>query len=239
LIAYLLCIVAGVIAAGITARLQREGLQAPPALRLPLALAAAGGAVLGAYLLQLPADLAGWVAPPPAGARGDAVAYGGRTVLGGILIGWVAVEIVKAKAKVRMATGDAFALPLSVALAFGRLGCLLAGCCAGIECAPGAWALRDANGVSRVPVQAIEIAFHTLASLVLIVAARRGFGRGHRLATYVAIYAILRFVLEEYRPHPRILLGLTYYQWLAIALFVLGSITTARRWRRAAPPRAQ
>ncbi|MGE0145491.1 MAG: prolipoprotein diacylglyceryl transferase [Planctomycetota bacterium] len=233
MIAYFLCIVAGVVAAGITARLQRDELQTPRALRLPLALAAAGGAVAGAYLLQLPADLAGWVAPPPPGARGDALPYGGRTVLGGILVGWVAVEIVKAKAKIREATGDAFALPLSVALAFGRLGCLLAGCCAGVECAPGTWAIRDASGVSRVPVQAIEIAFHALASLALVVAARRGVGRGHRLATYVAIYAILRFVLEEFRPHPRVLLGLTYYQVLALALFALGSITTARRWRSA------
>lgn len=235
MIAYFLCIVAGVIAAGVTARFQRDALQTPRAFRLPLALAAAGGAVLGAYLLQLPADLAGWVAPPPAGASGDAVPFGGRTVLGGILVGWIAVEIAKVKAGIREATGDAFALPLAVALAFGRLGCLFAGCCAGLPCAPAWWTMRDAAGLSRVPVQWIEILFHATAAVVLAIAAHRELARGRRLAIYVTFYAVLRFVLEEFRPHPRVLFGLTYYQLLAIALFVLGSITAWRRSMRRTP----
>lgn len=85
-----------------------------------------------------------------------------------------------------------------------------------------------------MPVQWIEIAFHTSAAILLTIAARRGIARGRRLAIYVAIYALLRFVLEEYRPHPPVLLGLTYYQCLAIALFALGSVTAIRRWRKTA-----
>ncbi len=68
---------------GIALALLARRLQPAPAglgarQRGALLLCAIGGAVLGAYLLQLPADLLGWSAPPPVGYEApDAAPLGG------------------------------------------------------------------------------------------------------------------------------------------------------------------
>lgn len=222
---------AGVVLGGLSARLVPDDNRLDSHRRLVLALAALGGAVLGAYGFELPADLLGWHAPAPAGVTGDGMPLGGRTVLGGILGGWIAVESVKPRLNIRRPTGDGFALPLAVALTCGRLGCALTGCCQGVRCAPSALAWRDALGVPRVPVQMIEMVFHAAAAVALFVAARRQLASGRRLAIYVALYGALRFALEFWREHPPIALGLTWYQILAMALTALGGVTWWRRRR--------
>ena len=52
---------------------------------------------------------------------------GGKTIVGGLLGGWLAVEIVKRCIGIRSRTGDLFAVPLCVGIAIGRIGCFLAG----------------------------------------------------------------------------------------------------------------
>jgi phosphatidylglycerol:prolipoprotein diacylglycerol transferase len=51
---------------------------------------------------------------------------GGKTIVGGLLGGWFAVEIVKCCIGIRSRTGDLFAVPLCVGIAIGRIGCFLA-----------------------------------------------------------------------------------------------------------------
>ncbi len=222
----------GILLAGIAAHFQRPTPGLDAHRRRPLQLFALGGAILGAWFLQLPADLFGWSAPPeelaglPAGAR----PIGGRTVLGGLLGGWIAVEGGKRLMRFRGPTGDAFAAPLAIALCCGRLGCWFTGCCAGVRCDATWWSLADAAGTPRIPVQAIEALFHGLAAVVLLLADRRDWQRGRRLAVYVASYALLRLVLEEWRPHPEIAsLGLSFYQLLSLALFALAGGTWLAR----------
>lgn len=229
MIGYSVCVLLGIVAAALLAHWQRNGSGLPEGVRSRLLLAAVLGAVVFAYLLQLPADLFGWSAPPPPGLRGDGMPLGGRTVLGGLLGGWLGVELAKRRLGVRQPTGDGFALPLSVALGFGRLGCVFAGCCAGVSCEPRWWAYVDAIGQARVPVQAIEAAFHFAMAAWLLLAQRRGWLRGRRLAVYLSLLAVLRFVLEGWRLHPPLLLGLSWYQLLALALLLLAASTW---WRR-------
>jgi len=57
--------VLGIAAAGVVARRQRDERTLTRDQRFRLTLAAVGGAILGAYLLELPADLLGWSAPAP------------------------------------------------------------------------------------------------------------------------------------------------------------------------------
>lgn len=231
-VGYLLWVAAGIVAAAIASRWQGRSTALEPGTRQAVLLAAFAGAVLGAVGLQLPADLMGFSAPTPAGSMGDAMPLGGRTVIGGLLGGWLAVEGMKKLAGVKGATGGDFALPLAIALGFGRLGCLTAGCCAGIECAPSCLASVDANGTPRVPIQAIEAIFHFAAACLLAVAAKQRRAAGSRLAAYLACYAILRFLLEFWRQHPPIAWGLSWYQWLTIALFALAASTFYRRTRQ-------
>lgn len=225
---YTLWVGLGILAAFLIGRRQPAD---PPALaphRPALLQAAPIGAILGAYLGELPADLNGWMWIP-ADQPTDRMPLGGRTVLGGILGGWLAVELVKWRRGIRGSTGDRFALPLAIALTFGRLGCASAGCCAGQPCPIDAWYAWH----GRWPVPLLEAAFHGLAAGWLWWAARRNFATGNRLAIYLTTYGIVRFALEFWRGNPPITLGLTWYQFLALALVALAGGTWWVRLRRA------
>ncbi len=190
-------------------------------------VAALLGAVLGAYLFELPADLLGW-APPI-----DGHAYlGGRTVLGGLLGGWAAVELEKRRIGHLAPTGDRFALPLAIGLGVGRIGCVLAGCCRGRPLDPtsplAALDLR-LHGVARFPAALVEAYFHALAAFVLLVAMRRGLGATARLPAYFAAYGAFRFAIETVRDVPLPFFGLSYYQLLALVLFIASGTLALRR----------
>lgn len=227
MIGYPLCVLLGLCLAALAWWWQPRSTTLPPGQAQTLRLGALAGAILGAYGLQLPADLLGFAAPLPPGAPplGDGLPLGGRTVLGGLLGGWLGVEGVKALAGIRQPTGGDFALPLALALGCGRIGCWWAGCCAGTPCAPGWFATVDAAGTPRLPVQLLEAAFHLAAVGVLAVAAQRRAWPTTRLAAYLACYAVGRFLLEFWRQHPPIALGLSWHQFLAIALFGLAGGT--------------
>jgi phosphatidylglycerol:prolipoprotein diacylglycerol transferase len=223
---YTLWVALGMACAFLATRLQppdRSDLSV--AQRHSVLMAAAVGAVAGAFLFEVPADYMGW-AWRPDGLPADSLPLGGRTVLGGLLGGWLAVEMKKWLLGIHGATGDRFAVPLAIALTFGRLGCASAGCCGGAPCHAW-WAWHG-----RYPVQFIEALFHGSAAILLSVAAWRGLAVGQRLALYLLCYATLRFTLEWWRGNPVILLGLTWYQFLALALFMLaGGTWLARRFR--------
>lgn len=226
---YAAFVLAGLALAFAALRWQPRAVALPPRERQLVRIAALTGAILGAYGLQLPADLLGWSAPPPPGFAGDSLPLGGRTVLGGLLGGWLGVEAMKRVAGIRVPTGGDFALPLAVALASGRLGCWSAGCCAGSACPPGWWATIDAAGAARWPVQLAEATFHALAAVVLAIAAHRRLWPTQRLPVYLASYAVVRFLLEFARQHPPVLLRLTWHQLLAMVLF---GIAAGAAWRR-------
>lgn len=231
MIGYTLCVLLGLALAALAFCWQPRSVELPPGERQALRFGALAGAILGAYGLQLPADLFGWSAPPPAGlpGTGDALPLGGRTVLGGLLGGWLGVEGVKALAGIQKPTGGDFALPLALALGSGRIGCWCAGCCAGAPCAAGWFATVDAAGTPRVPVQLLEAGFHFAAACVLAALAKRRASPTTRLAAYLAAYAVVRFTLEFWRLHPPVVFGLSWHQLLAAALFALAGGTWLRR----------
>ncbi len=210
---YAVAVLLGFLAGLLVRSRLRDAPSLPGDQRWPLLAAVVLGGAAGAYLFELPADVFGW-AWRPTGAE----PIGGRTVLGGILGGWLAVEVVKRWLGIRIPTGDGVAAPLAAALAIGRLGCVAAGCCAGAACDPSAWYAVD----GRFPAAAAEAGFHALALLVLLVADRRGWARGRRLYAYLIAYGAVRFLLEVGRANPPVLAGLTWYQVLALLVLALG-----------------
>src|ERR1700691_4975459 len=52
---------------------------------------------------------------------------GGKTVVGGLLGGWIGVGLIKRLRGIHSRTGDLFAVPLCLGIAIGRIGCFLAG----------------------------------------------------------------------------------------------------------------
>jgi phosphatidylglycerol:prolipoprotein diacylglycerol transferase len=199
----------------------------PPDVARTVRLAAIVGAVFGAHLLEWPAEVFHWA--PPDVPRGG---FGARTVLGGILGGWLAVELAKWRLGFHGATGDRFALPLALALGVGRLGCVVAGCCPGVLIAADSpWArvsLLFGHG-ARFPAALLEAYFHAAcAGLVLMLASGNRL-RGARLATTLTLYAVARFALEFAREVPRPFIGLSYYQVLCLVLLVVAGVTLLRR----------
>ncbi len=146
----------------------------------------------------------------------------GKTILGGIAGGYAAVELVKWIANIRTRTGDTFALPVAVAVAIGRVGCFVAGCCYGrVTTVP--WGVsfplaQDEAGILRHPTQLYEVVFHILAAIILAIMDRKRWLVGNQLKAYLIAYLFYRFLSEWLRPESPILLNLTIYQLVSVAL---------------------
>ena len=65
----------------------------------------------------------------------------GKTIEGGILGGWIAVELAKRTLGVKRSTGDLFALAIPAGEAIGRIACFIGGCCYGKVATGIAWAV--------------------------------------------------------------------------------------------------
>lgn len=175
-------------------------------------LAALAGGAVGAKLLE-------WAFSPGSFPRqvSDGLALlGGRTILGGLLGGTLAVALVKRHLGIRVRRGNTLAAPIALGLALGRLGCFLNGCCHGVP-TDRPWGVDFGDGVFRHPTQLYEVAFATLALPVLLWLRPRVATPGRLLSGFLAAYFAFRFAEEFWRAGPRPLLGLTLYQAAALA----------------------
>jgi phosphatidylglycerol---prolipoprotein diacylglyceryl transferase len=118
---------------------------------------------------------------------------GGRTILGGVLGGWFAVEIVKRKLGVRESTGRAWALALTAGEAIGRIGCFFNGCCYG-KVSSRQWSVYQ-HGHWRYPTQF----FSSAAAICLFLFILRSKSLKNPFAAYILLWAMARFGIEFYR----------------------------------------
>lgn len=202
--------------------------------RLGILAGAALGAALGSrllYVLQYWSALAG--APL-------AVWLGGKTLVGGLLGGLLGVESAKRLLGWQASTGDGFVLPLTVAIAIGRIGCQLAGLddltYGNATSLPWGWDYGD--GIARHPTALYEIAV-VLALAAL--AQRPRFARvsGDRFKAWLGGYLLARLLLECLKPpHGPAVAGvlapqfwgpLSAIQWACLAGLAYYA-RDARRW---------
>ncbi|MFI5454733.1 MAG: prolipoprotein diacylglyceryl transferase [Isosphaerales bacterium] len=203
--------------------LKRRGDRALPlsaSQRWGIALGAFCGAMIGSKLPFVLTDWTGLVS-------GRAWFDNGKTILFGLVGGYFGVEMAKAILGVSIKTGDSFAVPVAAAVAVGRLACFVGGCCFGKPTSL-PWGVVFHDGVPRHPTQLYESAFHASAAVFLAWTERRGLFRLQRIKLYLIAYLIYRFLTEFIRPEPIIALGLTAYQWGALALIPV----FAWLWRR-------
>jgi len=145
---------------------------------------------------------------------------GGKTIVGGLLGGWLGVEIVKKLSGINRRTGDLFALPLCVGIAVGRVGCLLAGLADDTYGKPTTlpWAVNLGDGIGRHPVQVYEIIFLTL--LGFAVSSKAKLQEGARFRIFLASYLAWRVIIDFLKPQP-LLHGLNLIQWSCLAGILL------------------
>jgi len=181
--------------------------------KLGLGLGGFCGAMIGA---KLPFALADWDGL----ASGATWLSDGKTIMCGIIGGYFGVETAKWTLDIRIKTGDTFAVPVAVAVAIGRVACFVGGCCFGTPTTL-AWGVRFSRSgdlLPRHPTQLYEAAFHLALAGVLLALQRRGLLRGQLVKLYILAYLAYRFLTEFIRPEPRLLWGLTGYQWAALVL---------------------
>lgn len=143
---------------------------------------------------------------------------GGKTIVGGLLGGWIAVEFTKRLAGIRTRTGDLFAVPLCIAIAIGRIGCLLAGLADDTYGTPTAlpWAVDFGDRIGRHPTQAYEILFLAALAFTLDQWEKRNPPNGAVFRAFLAAYLAWRFLIDFLKPQP-LISGLNAIQWSCLA----------------------
>ena len=157
----------------------------------------------------------------------DLLLPGGKTIVGGLLGGWLAVEIVKKAMGIRSRTGDLFAVPLCIGIAIGRVGCFLAGLPDDTYGTPTSlpWGVDFGDGVRRHPTQLYEIVFLLGLAWVLWKWGQRPHPSGILFRAFLAAYLGWRLCIDFLKPQPHIG-GLNAIQWACVAglLSVLGTV---------------
>ncbi len=157
-------------------------------------------------------------------ARGRLVLYGGLVsygiIFGALLVGVIYNRIRKQPVGVTL---DLIVLVLPLMLAFTRIGCLLNGCCYGLETQ--GWFfmfLPDEFGhwANRYPTQLMLIALN--AGLFLWLWKRRSNKpfEGSQVLLFLIWYAAGRLLIDSLRDLPPIALGLGFHQWTAILILL-------------------
>ena len=224
------------IAARIYFRRRRDaGAAIDPSQRLDLLVGCLVGALVGSRLLawaEAPAAFTARLSTPDAWLRG-------KTIVGGLLGGWLGVEIAKRHAGIARSTGDAFVLPLAVGIAIGRVGCFLTGLADRTFGLPTAlpWGVDFGDGLRRHPTQIYESLFALGLAAATPFAARRLRREGDLFLAFVAVYLGFRFAIEFLKPRPDLWLGLSAIQLASAAGIVAAAAVHASRRRGVAPAR--
>jgi phosphatidylglycerol---prolipoprotein diacylglyceryl transferase len=146
----------------------------------------------------------------------------GKTVVGGLIGGWLAVEWIKRRFSVHVATGDLFAIPLAVGIAIGRVGCFLTGLADQTYGSPTTlpWGVDFGDGVPRHPAQVYEIFFLLGLALLLLRMMRAIHATGDVFKAFMIAYLSWRFIIDFFKQDP-VFFGLSAIQWACLAvLFV-------------------
>lgn len=185
----------------------------PDTVRSSIIVATILGAFLGSKLLFLLEDPAltmqHW--------RNIPYIMGGKTIVGGLLGGTLAVEWTKALLGVTSRTGDLFVLPLIVGMAIGRVGCFVSGLedhTYGIATTL-PWGVDLGDGIARHPVQLYEIGF--LAGIGwLLHRARPLLPEGGQFRGFLILYLAWRLSIDFLKPGIPVG-GLAPIQWTCLA----------------------
>lgn len=174
-----------------------------------------------------------------------AIERSGKSIIGGIAGGYLAIVLAKRAFGYRRSTGDAYVLAIPVATAIGRIGCFLSELPLGTpttlpwgvsvsSTAASAFPVCPGCGGAMHPTMLYEIAFNLVAVVLLWRFRDRVPVPGDALKLYLLGAAGFRFLVEFIRTSPRQALELTAPQWVLIPMIALLLVHFARQSRRRA-----
>ena len=205
----------------------------PDVTRWLLLTAAAVGAAVGSRIVF-------WLDDPTLtwAHRGEVAFWvGGKSIVGGLLGGWLAVEWAKRRVGETRATGDLSVVPLALGLAVGRIGCFLTGLSDHTYGLPTTlpWGVDFGDGVRRHPTQLYESLFALGVAALAFAIGRRALAhawpRGALFLAFVILYLLFRVALETIKPGPFFYGGLDGIQVIALLAAVYASWRLARAWK--------
>jgi phosphatidylglycerol:prolipoprotein diacylglycerol transferase len=198
---------------------RKQGDFLPTEARTWIVVAAILGAALGSKILF-------WLEDPARTLRNAAnLAYllSGKTIVGGLLGGTIAVEWTKACLGIERRTGDLFAIPMAIGIAIGRIGCFFAGLLDDTYGIPSnlPWAVDFGDGIPRHPTQLYESAAMLILAAWLHHRAKDSsvsMPEGALYRHFLTAYLAWRLTIDFLKPGIHFA-GLTPIQWsCAVAL---------------------
>jgi phosphatidylglycerol:prolipoprotein diacylglycerol transferase len=156
--------------------------------------------------------------------HGGLVYYGGligATISGLGYLAWKKLPVWK--------IADILAPSIALGSVFGRIGCLLNGCCYGRACdLP--WAIHfpldhETHGVGVHPTEIYDALLNLILYVFLAWLFRRKKFDGQIFSTYLIFYAVFRCIAEYFRgdyPADHVHAGLTSAQLVSVPIFVAG-----------------
>ena len=141
----------------------------------------------------------------------------GKSIVGGLIGGTLAVELAKRRLGITRRTGDVSVLPLCASIAIGRVGCFLAGLQDQTHGVPTnlPWAVDFGDGIARHPTQLYE-ALAVLGLAGWLVRSRPRLAEGVLFQRFLLSYLALRVGLDFLKPYSHGL-GMSGTQWWALA----------------------
>ncbi|MBI3968151.1 MAG: prolipoprotein diacylglyceryl transferase [Chloroflexi bacterium] len=170
------------------------------------------------------------------------IAHSGKSIIGGIAGGYLAIVLAKRVLGYTRSTGDYYAAAIPFAMVIGRIGCFLSelplgkptdlpwGIAVSEEAARHFATCPGCNGRMH-PSMVYEIGFHLLAFVVILRYRSLVVVQGDTLKLYLLAAAIFRFLVELVRANPEQVAGLTGPQ---VVLLPLGAVLVyhfVRQWR--------
>lgn len=204
---------------------RRVGDPLPDSVRWSVIAAAAVGAVIGSKVLY-------WLEDPHRVLThwpDLQIMWGGKTIVGGLIGGLIAVEWIKRQLHFTGRTGDLFAMPLCIGIAVGRIGCFLSGL---VDDTYGSatrlpWGVDFGDGVKRHPTQIYEVVFLVLLTTVLAHFMSRPHLPGDLFKMFMVGYNGWRLAIDFLKPDPRFF-GLNSIQWACLLVLLYYSRDIAR-----------
>ncbi len=171
------------------------------------------------------------------------IAHSGKSIIGGIAGGYLAIVLSKRALGYRHSTGDCYAAAIPLALVIGRIGCFLSELPLGTPTnLP--WGMRASESAASQfascagctekmhPSMIYEIIFHLIALVVIVRYRKHVLVQGDTLKIYLLASALFRFLVEFVRANPEQVGGLSGPQIVLIPLTALLVWHFVRNWRR-------